>query len=263
MPFTANHGVRIRYEVEGRGAPLVLMHGATVGLDMWPELGYTDALRDDFRVILIDARGHGQSDKPHDPAAYTPELMVSDVTAVLDALGIVQTHYLGASMGAAIGFAGLGRAPQRFRSQILLGYGHPGPRTAAQEQFVQMGLQLFGLGAAQGGQAVLDAIEGRAGPQPPVTRAQYLTNDWQALLALQTAFLTWPDQGSLLPTVQTPCLLVAAELDPFYVSAEQCAALLPNAAFLPIKQGSHSQNSYPADIVVPAVKAFLARVDAG
>jgi pimeloyl-ACP methyl ester carboxylesterase len=101
MPHDA---IRIHYEVEGAGTPLVLMHGALVGLEMWRELGYTGALRDDHRLILIDARGHGRSEAPHDPAYYRPELMAGDVTAVLDALEIPAAHFLGASLGAAIGF---------------------------------------------------------------------------------------------------------------------------------------------------------------
>jgi pimeloyl-ACP methyl ester carboxylesterase len=62
--------VRIHYEVEGTGSPFVLQHGITDGLESWYEYGFVDALRDDHTLILIDARGHGGSDKPHDPVAY-------------------------------------------------------------------------------------------------------------------------------------------------------------------------------------------------
>ena len=61
VPYANNQGVRIHYEVEGSGPPLILHHGSFgSGLD-WREFGYTDALKQDHQLILIDARGHGAS----------------------------------------------------------------------------------------------------------------------------------------------------------------------------------------------------------
>jgi pimeloyl-ACP methyl ester carboxylesterase len=72
-------------------------------LESWRERGYTNVLGDDYRLILIDARGHGRSDKPHEPEAYVRELRATDVVAVLDDLGIGKTNYFGYSMGGRIG----------------------------------------------------------------------------------------------------------------------------------------------------------------
>ena len=80
-------------------------HGLTSSILRWYEFGFVDALKDDYRLVLIDARGHGDSDKPHDAAAYDQKLMASDVIAVLDAEGIDRAHYMGYSMGGSIGFA--------------------------------------------------------------------------------------------------------------------------------------------------------------
>ena len=95
MPFTANKGIRIHYEVAGQGAPLVLQHSLGRSLDAWWDFGYAQVLSQDYQLILIDARGHGASDKPHDAGAYQMEGMVGDVVAVLDALGISRAHYYG------------------------------------------------------------------------------------------------------------------------------------------------------------------------
>jgi alpha/beta hydrolase fold len=73
MPYTDNHGVRIHYQVEGSGPPLILQHGFTDSLETWYELGYVGALSRERQLILVDARGHGASDKPHHTAAYTNE----------------------------------------------------------------------------------------------------------------------------------------------------------------------------------------------
>jgi pimeloyl-ACP methyl ester carboxylesterase len=53
--------------VEGNGPPIVLGHGVTDSSDVFYERGYVAALKPKYRLVLVDARGHGQSDKPHDP----------------------------------------------------------------------------------------------------------------------------------------------------------------------------------------------------
>jgi len=79
MPYANNHSVRIHYQVEGEGSPLVLQHGFTSSLQNWYAYGYVAALRQNYQLILIDARGHGQSDKPYDPQAYALQNRVEDV----------------------------------------------------------------------------------------------------------------------------------------------------------------------------------------
>src|SRR5437899_3536222 len=88
MPYANNHSIRIHYQVEGEGPPLVLQHGFTSSLQNWYTYGYVAALRQSYQLILIDARGHGQSDKPYDPQAYALQHRVEDVLAVLDALQV-------------------------------------------------------------------------------------------------------------------------------------------------------------------------------
>lgn len=111
MPFTNNKGVRIYYNTFGGGPPIVLHHGTSgSGADLI-ELGYVDAFKADHQIILLDARGHGDSDKSHDPAAYDLSLRASDVVAVLDALGIAEADYFGYSMGGWIGFGVAKYAP--------------------------------------------------------------------------------------------------------------------------------------------------------
>jgi pimeloyl-ACP methyl ester carboxylesterase len=83
MPYTDNRGVRVHYRIEGAGPPLVLQHGFTQSVEDWYECGYVDALSRDYRLILVDARGHGGSDKPHDSSTYPLEKRVSDVVAVM------------------------------------------------------------------------------------------------------------------------------------------------------------------------------------
>lgn len=124
MPFaTAEDGVRLYYEVEGDAdrPPLVLHHGFGGNLDDWREVGYVDRLRERFRLILLDGRGHGRSDKPHDLEAYDFRTRVLDVATVAHEAGHERVHLFGYSLGGTVGQSALIYAPQRFASMFLGG----------------------------------------------------------------------------------------------------------------------------------------------
>src|SRR2546430_6700803 len=99
MPYADNQGIRIHYQNEGEGPPLVLQHGFTQSVRDWYLAGYVDALKPAYQLILIDARGHGGSEKLHDRAAYTWPIPVYDVITVLDHLHLPCVHFWGYSMG--------------------------------------------------------------------------------------------------------------------------------------------------------------------
>ena len=121
MPYATNQGVRIHYEVEGEGPPLVLQHGGLDCLESWYELGYVDALKTVYQLILIDARGHGASDKPHEAHAYGLHWVVDDIRTVLDERHLPKAHFWGYSMGAYIGFGLAKYIPERCLSLIIGG----------------------------------------------------------------------------------------------------------------------------------------------
>jgi pimeloyl-ACP methyl ester carboxylesterase len=64
MPYANNNGVKIYYEVEGQGPPLLMLHGFAGSLEDWREAGYVAAFKNDYQLILVDLIGHGKSDKP-------------------------------------------------------------------------------------------------------------------------------------------------------------------------------------------------------
>ena len=68
-------GVDLRYDVSGDGPPLVLLHGSVLSRAIWRGLGYLEPLTAEHTVLRVDLRGHGSSGKPHDPAAYTQEVL--------------------------------------------------------------------------------------------------------------------------------------------------------------------------------------------
>lgn len=88
MWATSRDGVRIAFEAVGRGHPLVLLHGFFGDRTTWWSAGHVAALAGHFRLILVDARGHGGSEAPHDVDSYRIDRQVDDIIAVLDVLGI-------------------------------------------------------------------------------------------------------------------------------------------------------------------------------
>lgn len=115
-------GVRIRYVERGQGEPVVLLHGLGGSVETWTNSGILQALAQDHRVIAFDMRGHGQSDKPHDPKKYGRE-MVLDVVRLLDHLGIQRAHIAGYSLGGMIVSQLLTLQPDRFLSATLIAAG--------------------------------------------------------------------------------------------------------------------------------------------
>jgi pimeloyl-ACP methyl ester carboxylesterase len=113
-------GVKIHYIEEGSGEPVILLHGNGGSVKEWTDSGLLQRLVPDFRVIAMDARGHGLSDKPHDPKAYGREMSL-DVLRLMDHLGIRRAHVVGYSMGAQTVAHLIVIAPERFASAVMGG----------------------------------------------------------------------------------------------------------------------------------------------
>ena len=121
--FFDSGGARIRYVEQGSGAPVVLVHGFTGDIERsWIGTGVLPDLARDYRVLALDLRGHGHSDKPHDPKAYDD--IGLDVIRLLDHVGIERAHAVGYSLGGIILLKLVTTHPQRFRSVVLGGAAH-------------------------------------------------------------------------------------------------------------------------------------------
>lgn len=120
-------GLQLAYFDEGdpSGAPVLLIHGfASSAAVNWVHPGWVKTLGDaGYRVIALDNRGHGASDKPHDPNAYYPAVMAEDAVGLLNHLGIPEAHVMGYSMGARISAFVAMAHPDRVRSLVFGGLG--------------------------------------------------------------------------------------------------------------------------------------------
>ena len=98
MPFTKINDINMYYEITGEGYPIVLIHGLSASHDIW--LSQQTVFSRQYKVITMDLRGHGQSDKPE--MDYSIELFSNDVIALMNYLGIKQAIIIGVSMGGMV-----------------------------------------------------------------------------------------------------------------------------------------------------------------
>lgn len=101
--FESFDGTRIHYETKGQGKPVVLIHGFVSNMESWKRAAlYEDLVRKGFKVILIDLRGNGKSDRPHASEAFENDAEAMDVMILADKLGLQKYSVVGYSRGAII-----------------------------------------------------------------------------------------------------------------------------------------------------------------
>jgi pimeloyl-ACP methyl ester carboxylesterase len=233
MPHFNNGAVEIAYLDESGGnasaEPIVLVHGFASTKEVnWVAPSWVGTLRRaGRRVIALDDRGHGQSAKLYDPADYHTEKMAGDVLALLDHLELPRADVMGYSMGARISaFLALDR-PARVRSVILGG----------------LGIHLIeGVGLPE---SIAEALEAPslADGSDPIGRqfrafAEQTKSDLRALAACirgSRQTLTKAQAG----TIKTPTLVAVGTRDDVAGSAQELAALIPNAKWLDIPGRDH------------------------
>ena len=189
MPYTVGQGVRVYYETEGQSPSLVLGHGGD-SLDMWRRAGYTDALRDELELVLLDFRGHGRSSGTRESPEHKGGTS-ADVLAVMDSLHLEKAYYMGCSAGASAGFALAAHCPERFRSFILGGmtpYAWPDTMIKA----VRVSTELYGLLLAEPLQYLFRMEQMLRRPLTPEDREHFLSQDAEARTAGLTALISGP-----------------------------------------------------------------------
>jgi pimeloyl-ACP methyl ester carboxylesterase len=245
MDFESD-GVRLHYEVHGpeRGAPLVVVHGFASDYRLnWVGTRWQEALTTaGFRILGLDCRGHGHSDKPHDPAAYRIGIMARDVTNFLDHLDVASAGYLGYSMGARIGLEVVMDFPGRVQRAVFGGIG--------------------AQGAINSAEAIGDAFLRGEPTDDPIAQMFYRfaaarpTNDLKALAACITGLKpNW--EPAKLAAIQTPILVVVGDRDELARNAPELVELIPSSRLVTVTGRDH-MGAVPAREFKEAAIAFLA-----
>jgi len=248
MPYTDNHGVRIHYEVEGSGPPLVLSHGFSLTAEDWRQYGYVTGLQDKYSLIMMDSRGYGASDKPHDPNVYVWTYLISDVIAVIDELELSQVYYWGWSMGGDLAFALAQASPERLKKVIIGG-------ACAPPDAEPDGPDEFRDNVEQGGVGWLVELWKQHLSISTAQEARLRELDIQAL----SAELRSPRSSleSIPPTMSMPCLLYIGQSEGGYDCALKDSQQIPNGRFASFPGFNHFDTWARSDLVLPHVLAFL------
>lgn len=245
--FASFDGLPIAYAVGGAGPDVLLLHGfASDHTGNWVRPGVAAALvASGRRVIAYDARGHGQSAKPHDVDAYEHDAMVRDARGLLDHLAVTRVDVVGYSMGSIVASRLVPHEP-RARSLVLGGVGGRLARGRSPEARLRTAAALEARAAGSGGRPIDRAFR---------RFAQRGGNDLAALGAVQrAAVLGTPGDPR---TIRVPTLVVAGADDRLAGSPQELAALIPGAEALVIP-GNHL--SAVARPLADAIVAFLGRV---
>ncbi|MGH6747793.1 MAG: alpha/beta fold hydrolase [Methyloceanibacter sp.] len=229
MPSFDSDGVEIAYFDEGEGEPLLLIHGFASNIAAnWVDPGWVRTLtQSGCRVIALDNRGHGRSEKLYDPEVYGAPLMAEDARRLLDHLGITRADVLGYSMGARIAAFLTLAHPERVRSLILGGLG------------INMVRGVVGSGP------IAKALE--------APRIEDVTNDTarsfrafaeqtKSDLKALAACIRGPREKitpERLATIAVPTLIAVGSKDVIAGSGAELATLIPGAQFLDIPGRDH------------------------
>lgn len=242
MPYAKNavDGNRVYFEDDGGdGAPVVLHGGFLDPIDEVRGSRIAQALpADEFRLIYVDHRGLGRSDKPHDPDAYTMPLRVADEVAVLDELGIDRGHFIGTSWGGRLCF-GIGEhAPDRVRTLVI---GGQQPYAWPDSPITRVVTEGLVAARTEGMEALVRGLEAFWNVRfPEPRRTRWLANDPGALgAAWKTALAEGPISKDL-SAWQIPCLIFigAGDAD-FLDQARRAADEIPSAEFISLEGLDH------------------------
>ena len=263
--FFDSNGVKIRYVEQGQGPAVVLIHGYTGTAERhWINPGVFADLAKDHRVIAVDCRGHGKSDKPRDPKAYGRE-MGQDIVRLLDHLKIRRAHIVGYSMGAIIAGQLLTTHADRFLTATFVAHHAVRSWTAKDDEeaeawardlegetpFKSLVLALLPAGAP-----VPSDEEIRTRMAPLVA-----ANDVKALAAYNRGRRALTVTDAELAAVRVPTLGIIGSADPSAGTMRELKTFLPALSVVVVEGAEHGgeRGILRRPEFLPALREFLGR----
>ena len=225
MPYSTRNGVSIHYEVSGEGLPMVLIHANPFDRRLW--LYQVAHFSTWFKVVSIDIRGYGRSDKPSGEFSILD--MAEDVLGVCEDLEIDEAVLMGASVGSGIALMlGLER-PELFRAMVLVGGGSGGMNFDRRiHGYGDLGVaryhreHLHDLVAPRFASSRLGAyLLDRFAEVGPSLSGAAIAQIFRARAAL--------DMSARLPSLAVPALVINGEFDISLEDGRRTASLIPDA----------------------------------
>ncbi len=245
-------GVNIYYEDHGKGdVTMILSHGYSATSGMWKE--QVDALKDRYRMIVWDMRGHGQSDSPGDPARYSEGHTIDDMAAILDECGVGEAIIGGLSLGGYMSLAFNLKYTSRVSALMLFDTGPGYKKDSAREGWNLMAgeralaLEREGLSALGTGQEVKIANHSSA----------------QGLAHAARGMLSQVDDRVIqsLPDISVPTLVLVGEDDEAFIApTDYMAFKIPGATRVTIKGAGHASNIDQPQAFNDAVRQFVGQI---
>lgn len=259
--FFDSDGVTLRYVKSGKGAPVVLLHGFTGTVERnWMRNGVFYKLAKDFEVVGLDVRGHGKSDKPHEPAAYG-DPMALDVVRLLDHLGHEKAYVVGYSMGGFIVLKLVTLAPDRIAGAVLGGAGwmvHPNGQGEETHEELARAIE-----NGQGITPLLVALNPPGEPLPPPEMLEMSSgmalagNDLEAMAAYSRGMLGLMVDGEAIDRIEVPMLAVVGSRDPIRSMVDLLDARKPELEVRVIEGADHG-TALGSPRLVEAIHDFVA-----
>ncbi|MEK6285344.1 MAG: alpha/beta fold hydrolase [Acidobacteriota bacterium] len=264
MPYADNSGVKIYWEEQGEGDPILLIMGLGYTMDMWYRT--VPAVSKHYRTISFDNRGVGRTDVP--PGPYPIAAMAADAAAVMDSAGVTRAHVFGISMGGMIAQEFALQYPERTRSLILGCTSHGGPQSVLADAEVITTLMARGtMSAEEGIHAMIPFIYA---PSTPLERieedleirrrtfptAQGYFAQVQGIFAYESL--------NRLSQLKVPTLVVHGESDRLVPpeNGRRLARLISGAKLVMIPVASHIFPTDQPDAAHDAILGFLAEQSA-
>lgn len=256
------NGSSFNCRIDGDSGPWVtLSHGLATDLTMWDEL--TAALKDRYRVLRYDARGHGLSAAP--AGDYTLDMLVLDAVGIMDAVGIEQSHFGGLSMGGMIALGMLLDHPARIKSAVIADSRH-----TTTPEFTAAWLERAAVVREGGVGTVVQSTLSRWSSEGLAERNPAVVARMESMIRGTSAngycgcaaALARLNYGPRLDEIDRPTLVICGSEDHGAPpeNTRQMHAMIKGSGFLEIKQAGHISNIEQPDIFNAAVRDFLAEI---
>ncbi len=270
MRITTDDGVGLVAGVAGRGPGLLLVHGFGGAKEDFTD--HVPALAHDHTVVVFDHRGHGESDKPDDPGAYSLERLASDVLAVADAAELPTFRLLGHSMGGMVARKVVLDAPERVDALVMMDTS-AGPIPGFDPELVDIAADVALTRGKDALKELLDLAQPleteayrRVLAEQPGYQA-FVDRKWEMLSAVMWGALARAlayqsdDLPRLAAELRCPLLvLVGAQDKPFVHAAKLMTGTIPSAELATIPDAGHSPQFENPQAWYDALTKFLASV---